>query len=70
MLAGDLGAASFGVTSVPTFNKVAFKTATLNGFYLSDWAPSTLNLQNGSRVQIKSGPVKTTNFVTRFVHNS
>src|SRR5262249_21770757 len=64
VLVGDKGPSSFGVTSVPTFKKVPFKTGTVNGFYLGDWGPTTLALKTATHVQIQSTGVPTTNFVT------
>src|SRR5581483_1848950 len=66
---GDFGGDPFGVTAVPTFTKLAFTIATLNGFYIGDWGPSVLNLKDTSNVQIKSGAAATTSFTTKFVTN-
>lgn len=66
---GDFGPGLFGVGGVPTFIKVPFTIATINGFYIGDWATSTLNLKTGSDVQIKSGSAATTSFTTKFVTN-
>jgi hypothetical protein len=67
---GDLGPAPFGVSAVPTFDTVPFSISTLNGAYIHDWFPFRLNLQTGSRVQIKSDVAKTTSFTTTWVHNN
>jgi len=66
---GDLGPAPFGVSAVPTFTDVPFSISTLNGAYIHDWFPFRLNLQTGSRVQIKASPATTTSFTTTWFHN-
>ncbi len=69
VLFGNAGPSQFGVSAVPTFNKMNFSVATANGFYLGDWGPYQTNLKTDRFVQIKSSIVPTTKFTNTFMHN-
>jgi hypothetical protein len=69
---GDAGGSQFGVTAVPTFSKVVFSQAQVDGEYLALWVPARENLQTGSDAQIDAGALARPGdtFTTTFKHNS
>ncbi|MFL6239880.1 MAG: hypothetical protein ACJ735_10375 [Actinomycetes bacterium] len=68
---GDEGPSLFGPTAVPTFTKVGFSIATVNGQYLGDNGPAKYNLKTTSAVQIATGALNSSGsgFNTTFKHN-
>jgi hypothetical protein len=56
----DLGTFSFGsVSPVPTFSKIKFTNATVNGDYLGFDSPTQVNTLNGGDLLIKAGALTT-----------
>jgi len=68
---GDEGPDLFGVTAVPTFSKVTFSNAMVDGEYLNLWTPARYNLKTGSDTQIDAGTIGRPGdtFKTTFKHN-
>jgi hypothetical protein len=55
---GDAGPSQFSVSAVPTFSKLKFTQAFVNGEYLGDWSPAQYNLKTAhdSRCQAARCP--------------
>lgn len=68
---GDEGPSLFSVSKVPTFSKVSFSSAYVNGQSIRDAGGVRYNLKTGPAVQITTGPLTGDGdaFVTTFHHN-
>jgi predicted extracellular nuclease len=68
---GIAGPTYAGASAVPTFTKIVFSKAQVDGEYLTAWNPTQDDLKTGTKVQIATGALNAPgdNFGATFKHN-